>query len=102
MSQQPNFETANNRALAYTPTLKERVVRRLFPYRPCGFPDLQRAQRDGIIARFTIELSVIDRLRALVTGRILIQANTCTENVIGENKTEATCTVLPPRLLEGR
>lgn len=94
-------------AFEYVPLRRERIGWRLFPSRHCDMPDLpklktggQTATRDCLVAHTKVELSFLDRLRVLVSGRIEVVAKTVTENVIGENVTVAVFNVRPPGWLD--
>lgn len=51
------------------------------------------------MTRTTVDLSIIDRLRVLISGRIEVQAKTSTENEVGNYATNATFNIQPPRWL---
>jgi hypothetical protein len=52
------------------------------------------------VCRTKVELSFLDRLRVLITGRIEIETRTSTENVIGKSATASTFTALPWKWME--
>lgn len=87
-----------NTTLEYIPTRRERIGWRLFPARHCDIPD-KPGMRDCVVTRTTADLSFIDRLRVLVSGRIEVQAKTATENVVGAHATNAEFSVRPPSWL---
>lgn len=88
----------NNQTLEYCATRREQIGWRLFPRRWIDLPELP-AMRDCIVTTTTAELSFIDRLRVLVSGRIEVQAKTATENVVGATATGAVFNVCPPSWL---
>lgn len=91
-------------AQQYIPTFIERVGWKLFPRSEAAcvtLPDLpSKPIKDGLVCDVHVELSFIDRLRALWSGRIVVYARTSCENVIGENKTNTGVWVKPPKYLE--
>lgn len=83
-------------------TLTQRIVRRLFPRNWCETPELAKeiAQRECINTRIFAELSVLDRIRILLTGRCLVDVRIAGEQPIGANATNSTFSVMPPRWME--
>lgn len=86
-------------ALEYTPTLLHRIQRRLFPVRWCELPNAA-IEGDGLRIETTVELSMADRIRALLTGRLRFCSKTATEHYVGKNETVASFHVLPPKWME--
>jgi hypothetical protein len=86
-------------AVQYFPQWQERLGWRLFPSNHIDSPEMQNA-RDVFVCKTVANLSFIDRLRVLISGKILVTTKTTTENVIGENITASGVTVLPPPYLD--
>ena len=70
----------------------KRWINRLMPYNPCDFQDLpkQVKMHDGLVVKTRVELSFKDRLIVLFTGKLEVESNTSTENVIGFHRTNST------------
>lgn len=78
-------------------TWKDKLRCRLFPWNHCDLPEAPATHKDVLICRVISELSLRDRLRVLVTGRIRLESRTVTEHVIGDHKTKSAFMALPPR-----
>lgn len=87
-----------NTTQEYIPTHRERIGWRFFPSRHCDIPD-KPGMRDCVVTRTTTDLSFLDRVRVLISGRIEVQSKTATENVIGDHATNAEFCVRPPSWL---
>lgn len=88
-----------NYALAYKPTLMDRIRWKLFPMDRCESPDIPAA-RDCVIVRTNYRLSLLGRLRVLVSGRIEVETKTTTENVVGACESASCLNVRAPRFME--
>ena len=80
-------------------TWKDRLRCALWPQQHCGLPEAPETHKDVLVCTVTSELSLLDRLRVLFTGRICIKTKTVTENVIGNCRTKSVFMALPPRWL---
>lgn len=85
--------------MEYVPTRRERLGWRLFPRadqpaKPCPF-----SGRDMVIVDVAAELSFVDRLRLLVSGRLSIRVRVETENVVGKTDSNSKIHVQPPSWL---
>ncbi len=78
-------------------TWKDKLRCKLWPPQHCELPEAPATHKDVLVCRVTSELSMLDRLRVLVTGRIRVESRTVTENVIGDHKTKSVFAALPPR-----
>lgn len=78
-------------------TWKDKLRCRLFPPQHCDLPEAPATHKDVLVCRVTSELSMLDRLRVLITGRIRVESRTVTENVIGNHKTKSVFAALPPK-----
>lgn len=88
-----------NSAMCYQSQRRERLGWRLFPNAHCFSPDLEGG-RDGIVSRVRCELSFMDRLRLLISGRIEVWVKTTTENEVGRHATNSSISVRPPDWLD--
>lgn len=97
-------ETEINQASAMSfeqrTTWRDRVRRKLFPVRHCFAPDAPCSWKDCVTIHTFVELSWLDRLRVLATGRLEVTTRTMTENEVGMSKTASECCPLPPKFLE--
>lgn len=90
-----------NCCLTYVPTWKDRVKWVLFKRTVPDYPDLPEGFKDGITTNQSVELSFIDRIKVLLTGRFSVRTLTFTENVIGKHQNGyTTFNVEPFRFLE--
>lgn len=69
------------------PTLAERFRTRLFPERHISNPEMEH--RDIFVCRTSVRLSFTDRLRVLITGKVMVETRTATENEIGAHRTKS-------------
>lgn len=56
--------------------------------------------KDGIHIRSVSEISFMDRLRILISGKVQLVSKTVCENQIGNNITVSCLSVLPPKFLD--
>lgn len=78
-------------------TWKDKLRVKLFPPQHCDVPEAPAHFRDALVCRVVSELSWLDRLRVLVTGRIQVESKTITEHAIGCHKTQSVFMALPPK-----
>lgn len=95
-------ENTSNFCISYTPTFLEKVGWKLFPAKHCDMPEPHHhlMMRDGLVCRTEVQLSILDRLRVLVSGRVRVETKTTTENQIGWNATNAVGFVAAPFCLD--
>ena len=74
-------------------SLLQKTKSRLFPARHCFLPDAPSEFKDCIHGCATTRLCFLDRLRVLVTGVVVTNWKTVTENEVGRTITSATCHV---------
>lgn len=72
-------------------TFWERVRCRLFPAKHCFAPEAPTEFKDCLTAHTITKLDFVDRIRAMVTGVIVVTTRTVTENEIGRSVTNSTC-----------
>lgn len=82
--------------------LFQRLGYRLFPQRRIEWPEPPEGEtaKDGLHHEITIELSFIDRLRVLFSGRAMVRSRILTENVIGRFITVDSFSSLPPKFMD--
>lgn len=68
-------------------TWRDRVRSRLLPTRYCDVPGAPAAYRDCVVVKTVASLSLLDRLRVLVTGKLIVETKTVTENIVGATVT---------------
>lgn len=78
-------------------TWRDKLRCKLFPPQHCELPEAPATHKDVLVCKVFSELSMIDRLRVLITGRIKVETRTVTENVIGDTKTNSVFSALPPK-----
>lgn len=81
-------------------TLKDKIRWKLFPTRFCYLPETSIIYKDVVTIRSYTNLSLIDRLRVLITGRIATESKTVTENEVGNCTSKSVLYILPPKILE--
>jgi len=86
-------------ALVYVPQWQEKLGWKLFPSNHIDLPEMPN-RKDGLICHVTVQLSWLDRLRMLISGKLDVTAKTATENVIGANVTATGVSVIPPTWLQ--
>lgn len=88
-------DETTNQAMEYVPTWKDRLARKLFPYRLQEFtepPNMNGWMRTNI----NVHLSIADRLRLLIGGRLLIETTTYTEHQVPHAESFSSVNVLAP------
>ena len=83
----------SNYYVEYKPTLRERILGRFYRSKrvPVVKPDFEAA--DEIRTSVTCELSFLDRIKLIFTGKLQVDIRTATEIAPGKLKTESTCYV---------
>ena len=77
-------------------TLLEKVSKFLFPVRYAKHKATIWKTRDSLNMETNIKLSITDRFRLIISGKLLVHSITETENVIGECDTDFAVYVKPP------
>lgn len=75
-----------NQAQFKIPTWLERLEWAVFPSRLCPLPDAPAAFRDVLHSHVGVTLGCLDRLRVLVTGRLVVKTRIVTEHEIGRTR----------------
>lgn len=94
-----------NGELRYMPQWQEKIGWRLFPQSHVALPEvigtsMEGGRGDCLVTEVTCHLSLLDRFRTLISGKIKVTSKTVTENTIGGNITASGVSVLPPKFLE--
>lgn len=87
-----------NFAMVYKPTWIDRLRWKLFPVERCEIPDIPA--RDCVIVRSRYRLSLLARLRVLISGRIEVETKTATENIVGACESASCLNVKAPRFMD--
>lgn len=87
-----------NYAVAYKPTFLDRLRWKLFPSDRCEIPDIPAS--DCVIVRSNFRLSLLDRLRVVISGRIEVETKTATEHVVGNCASNALLNVQAPAFMD--
>lgn len=82
------------------PTWRQRIRRFLFPVELCFPPKAEFDDKDMLITRIVCVFSLIPRLRFLITGRLVVETRTVTENVIGKHAASSACYVATKGMTE--
>jgi hypothetical protein len=86
---------------SYSPiSFMDRLRWKLYPAAPCRLPEAPATYKDVLVCRVYIGLSLVDRLRVLLSGRLVVESKTVTENEIGGLITGSSVYVRPPSFLE--
>lgn len=88
-----------NECLVYIQQWQEKLGWKIFPNTYVDSPELPE-MKDVIVSYTRVNLSFIDRLRVLISGKIEITTKTATENIIGAVKTNCGSSVRPPWWLD--
>lgn len=80
-------------------TLKDKIRWKLYPANHCDLPEAPPKYKDVLVCHLTCHLSMVDRLRILVSGKLAAEIRTVTENEIGGHVTKSVVYALPPKAL---
>jgi len=64
-------------------TWRDRLRHKLFPSNYCPLPPAPASYADVVVVRTVVSLSLIDRVRVLLSGKLTVETRTVTENVVG-------------------
>lgn len=73
------------------PSVKQRLLNKLFPYTPCFVPEAPSDFKDCVITKTRSSLGALDRIRVLVTGKIEVECKTVTQHIVGQTFSESVC-----------
>jgi hypothetical protein len=62
---------------------RDRLRFRLFPSQLCPLPEAPATYKDCIVIRTVVVLRFPARLQLLISGRLIVETRTVTENVVG-------------------
>lgn len=99
MKQRKPEDNCQNHCMVYVPQWQEKLGWKLFPGNYIEWPEMPDG-KDAIIHNVEVRLSLVDRFRALISGKLEVVVKTATENVIGETATNSGVTVCPPWYLD--
>lgn len=68
-------------------TWRERLRFKLFPVSYCELPAAPATYQDCVVCRTFVAFSFLDRLRVLLTGRVIVETKTVTEHIVGASLT---------------
>lgn len=88
-----------NECLVYVPQWQEKLGWKLFPSVYVDSPELP-GMRDVMVSYTHVNLSFLDRIRVLISGKIEVTTKTATENVIGKVSTNCGFSARPPWWLD--
>jgi hypothetical protein len=86
-------------AMQYTPQWQETLGHKLFPPQHCFFPEVPNA-KDGFGCNTEVSLSFMDRLRVLLTGKLLVVVKMTCDGEIGNHSTNTCAYPPPPKFLQ--
>ena len=81
-------------------TWKDKLRSKLFPAHHLDMPEAPPTHKDVLVCRVTCCLSMLDRIRVLISGRLMVETKTVTENVIGNHITGSLAYPLPIKALD--
>lgn len=82
-------------------TWRDRLRWKFFPGDHCDLPNgAPVTHKDVLTIRTIVELSFVDRLRILCSGRLMCETKTVTENLIGASITSSVAYPLPIKPLD--
>ena len=76
-------------SIAHDRTWRCRLRAKLFPFTICELPEAPPSFQDVLISISRSQLSFMDRLRVLFTGKVEVETRTVTENMIGSHRTNS-------------
>lgn len=98
---EPAHPAPENCAMCYQPQRREQLGWKLFPQRHLDLPEMKGA-KDVLVCYVDAELSFLDRIRILISGRARVSVKAATENVIGNCTSASMFCVKPPTWLDRR
>jgi hypothetical protein len=78
-------------------TWRDRLRFKLFPSRHCELPVAPARFADCVVVKTYISLSIVDRLRVLLTGTLVVETKTVTEHMVGGTVTSSVAYPDVPR-----
>lgn len=81
-------------------TWRDKLRHKLFPADHLEVPVAPITHKDVLVVRVTCELSMLDRIRLLFSGKLMVETKTVTENIIGHHVTSSLAYPLPIKALE--
>ncbi len=81
---------------------RDKLRWKLFPAKYLNTPGAPATAKDVLVCRVTCCLSMMDRIRLLLSGRLMVETKTATEHEIGNHCTVSTAYPLPIKPLENK
>lgn len=72
-------------------TWREWMRMKLFPAKHCFKPETKFDPKDCVVVHSITSLSLVDRLRCLITGVVVVTTRTSTEFEVGQAVSVSTC-----------
>ena len=70
-------------------TWRDKLRSKIFPFIPCPIPESPPSFQDVVITKCRSDLSLIDRLRVLITGKVETETRIVTENMVGQHRSNS-------------
>lgn len=100
------IDTTNTSFAAIDPATKtQKIARRLFPSKFVDVPEPDgkiKGYGEVIVCKVIAELSFMDRIRVMLSGRVAVDLKIACEYAVGETKTNAESYPLPPRWMTNK
>lgn len=102
VADEPDQTRAENGCVQYRPQWQERLGWKLYPQKHIDAPELPKGMTKGdvVFCNVNTELSFLDRIRLLISGRCSVSVKTSTENCAGKVVSAAAFNVCPPKWLD--
>lgn len=68
----------------------DRLLCKLFPYKPCELPEAPAYYKDVIVHKVHCDVSFWDRVKILITGKCEVESKIVCENIPGNLVTSST------------
>lgn len=68
-------------------TWKERLKWKLFPSQYCELPEAPAIHLDCVVIKTVVYLGFVSRLKVLLSGYLIVESKTVTENIVGATTT---------------
>lgn len=101
-TEQRDLGQVSTLAVDFQPTWRDRLRWKLFPRTHCELPEVPpgTTTKDCITIHTKCGLSIADRIRVLVSGRLEVTTRTVTQNEVGQSITSSACFPLGPKWME--
>ena len=96
LERRPPSPGASGYAAADNRSLLEKLAWRMYPQKAVEWPKQWQEDMDGLYIGTVVQLSFIDRLRVLASGRLRVTTTTVTEGKLGKHHTFSMAVPEPP------